>query len=106
MNDALGLVLALLSGISLGAFFFGGLWWTTRKAPSVRRPALWFLGSFFLRSIVVLAGFWLVGAGQWQRLMLCLGGFVAARFIINMRLRATAEKQVDPVGEDHYEAKS
>ena len=106
MNDALGWALALISGILLGAFFFGGLWWTTGKAHSVRRPALWFLGSFFLRAVVVMAGFWLIGAGQYQRLLLCLGGFITARFIINLRIRSVGEKQVSPVTEDYHETES
>ena len=105
MNDALGWALALISGILLGAFFFGGLWWTTGKARSVRRPALWFLGSFFLRTVVVMAGFWLMGAGQYQRLLLCLVGFITARFFINLRIRAMGGKQAGPVGGDSYETK-
>lgn len=106
MSNALGWLLALISGVLLGVFFFGGLWWTTGKARSVRRPALWFLGSFFLRTAVVMAGFWFIGVGQYQRLLLCLGGFIIARFIINLRIRSAGEKQVSPVTEDYHETKS
>ena len=60
MNETLILVLAWAAGGLLGAFFFGGLWWTVRKGASSQRPALWFFGSMLLRSGVVLIGFYLV----------------------------------------------
>ena len=50
MNETLSLVLALVTGVLLGAIFFGGLWWTVRKGVSSKRPALWFLGSLLLRT--------------------------------------------------------
>ena len=54
MNDALGLVLAWVTGALLGAMFFGGLWWTVRKGFSSQRPALWLLGSLLLRMSIAL----------------------------------------------------
>ena len=50
MNDILPLALALAAGLLLGAFFFGGLWWTVQKGVASERPALWFLGSLLLRT--------------------------------------------------------
>ena len=85
MNNFLILALALVAGILLGAIFFGGLWWTVRKGVFSKSPALWFLGSMLLRMGVVLAGFYFVGRGDWQRLVTCLLGFIIARFIV-MRL--------------------
>lgn len=82
MNEALALALAAIAGLLLGAIFFGGLWWTVRLGMTSRGPALLFLGSLLLRTIVVVAGFYTVGAGQWQRFLACLLGFVIARFII------------------------
>src|ERR1035438_6381230 len=35
MTDALRLVLALVTGLLLGAIFFGGLWWTVRKGDAL-----------------------------------------------------------------------
>ena len=57
MNETLGLVMAWLAGCAIGAVFFGGLWWTVRKAVSSRQPAMWFLGSLLLRMGVAVAGF-------------------------------------------------
>jgi len=88
MNDTLSLVLALVTGVLLGAMFFGGLWWTVRKGVSSKRPALWFFGSLLLRMSIALAGFYFVTGGHWERLMLCLLGFVIARFIVTRLTRA------------------
>jgi F1F0 ATPase subunit 2 len=84
MNETLTPALALAAGLLLGAFFFGGLWWTVRKGVSAKRPALMFLGSLLLRTAVTVAGFYVVGDGHWQRLLACLLGFVIARFIVTM----------------------
>lgn len=72
----------LLTGIALGLFFYQGLWWTTKKGLTAKRPALWFLGSNIIRTGTVLTGFYLVSAGQWQRMVICLLGFVLARLIL------------------------
>src|ERR1035437_9828967 len=82
MNEFLTLALALVAGLLLGAIFFGGLWWTVRKGVSSKQPALWFFGSLLLRMSIALAGFYFVGRGHWERLLLCLLGFVMARFIV------------------------
>jgi F1F0 ATPase subunit 2 len=88
MNETLTLVLAWVAGGLLGAIFFGGLWWTVRKGVSSPRPAPWFFGSLLLRMSIVLAGFYFVSGGHWQRLVACLLGFVIARLIV-LRLTRT-----------------
>jgi F1F0 ATPase subunit 2 len=85
MNDGLMLMLAWAAGGVLGGAFFGGLWWTVRKGVASPYPALWFGGSLLLRVSVVLAGFYVVSAGRWPRTLVCLLGFLTARFIA-MRL--------------------
>ncbi|MBT9598207.1 MAG: ATP synthase subunit I [Vitreoscilla sp.] len=73
---------AVLAGAALGAVFFGGLWWTVRRGAASKTAARWFVGSLVLRTAIVLAGFFLVGAGQPVRLGLCLLGFLLARAIV------------------------
>jgi F1F0 ATPase subunit 2 len=94
MNETLTLVLAWAAGGLLGALFFGGLWWTVRRGVSSPRPALWFFGSLLLRMSLVLAGFYFVGRGHWERLAACLLGFILARFIV-MRLTRTPVENDD-----------
>jgi len=91
MNEFLILAVALAAGLLLGAVFFGGLWWTVRKGVWSKRPALWFLGSFLLRISLVLAGFYFVGRGDWRRLVVCLLGFIIARFCVMRFTRTTVE---------------
>ena len=98
MNNVIFLALALVAGLGLGVIFFGGLWWTVRKGVFSKSPALWFLGSMLLRMGIVLAGVYIVGRGDWQRLATCLLGFIIARFIV-MRLTRT------PIEHPHSPAK-
>jgi F1F0 ATPase subunit 2 len=91
MNETLILVLALATGVLLGAIFFGGLWWTVQNGVSSKRPALWFFGSLLLRTSIALVGFYFIARGHWERLLVCLLGFVIARLIV-MRLTRVAEK--------------
>ena len=58
MHEPLTLVLALVTGVLLGAMFFGGLWWTVQKGVASTRSALWFFGSLWLRTSMALAGFY------------------------------------------------
>ena len=89
MNETLSLVLALVAGVLLGAIFFGGLWWTVSRGLSSKRPALWFFGSLLLRMSIALAGFYFVSGDHWERLLLCLLGFVIARLIVTRLTRAS-----------------
>ncbi|TAL88808.1 MAG: ATP synthase subunit I [Rhodanobacter sp.] len=97
MHELTGWLLAALAGAGLGVLFFGGLWWTVRKGVASRQPALWFLGSLLLRTGVVGAGFVLVGADDWRRLLLCLLGFVLGRIAVTRLTRTAAH--VDPPAE-------
>ena len=82
MRDALTLALACAAGGGLGVLFFGGLWWTVRRAVSSPLPALWFAGSLLVRTVAVVIGLYLVSRGDWKRLAACLVGFLAARVAV------------------------
>jgi len=87
MNEPLMLATALITGVLIGAVFFGGLWWTIGKGVTSKRPALWFFGSLFLRMSITIAGFYFVAGNHWKRLLLCFLGFVIARFIVTILTR-------------------
>jgi F1F0 ATPase subunit 2 len=78
---------AFICGLPLGVFYFGGLWWTICRAVASNSPAVWFLGSLLLRTIVVMAAFYWVSQGDWRRVLACLLGFLMARIAIQ-RLRS------------------
>ncbi|AKB50887.1 ATP synthase protein I [Methanosarcina barkeri str. Wiesmoor] len=93
MNEILNLFLSLIAGFLLGAVFFGGLWWTVQKGLSSRKPAFWFLGSLLIRISIVIAGFYFVSDGHWERLLICLFGFFVMRHIIVRLTRLPEEDQ-------------
>jgi F1F0 ATPase subunit 2 len=99
MHETLSLVLAWMAGGVLGAMFFGGLWWTVRKGVSSRQPALWFFGSLLLRMSLALAGLYVVSGGQWDRLLVCLLGFIMARLVVTWLTRASGEHHTRPAQE-------
>ncbi len=102
MNEAVILVSAGGAGLLLGVIFFGGLWGTARKGLLSKRPALWFLSSLLLRMGVALAGFYFVSGGHWDRLLVCLLGFVIARFIVTRLAGPPAEHRTPPSKEAGY----
>lgn len=73
---------ALLGGMSIGLFFFGGLWWTVQRAMSSRQPGLLFAGSFLLRTLLTLTAFYFIGGASWQRVLACLIGFIFGRILV------------------------
>jgi F1F0 ATPase subunit 2 len=84
-------VVPLITGILLGIFFFGGLWWTVQKGVSSKQPAFWFLGSLVLRVSLTLTGFYGISAGgHWERLLACLLGFIVSRYISTRVIRYAA----------------
>ena len=85
MSDFMIYGLNFVFGALLGIFFFVGLWWTIHKGLVSEWAAVWFLGSLLLRTSVTLGGFWLVSQGHWLKLVVCLLGFLLARFVIMRR---------------------
>ena len=100
MDELVTLSLALMAGLLLGAMFFGGLWWTVQKGVSAKNPALWFFGSLLLRTSIALAGFYFIARGHWERLLVCLLGFVTARLIVTRLTRPPIEHRNVPAKED------
>lgn len=104
MSEILTLILALLMGVLIGMFFFGGLWWTVRRGLASKQVVLWISGSLILRMGIALAGFYYIGANHWERMLVCLFGFIMARFIV-MRILRILKKPVFPfqeVNHAHY----
>jgi F1F0 ATPase subunit 2 len=83
------LLAPLATGVGLGLIFYGGLFFTVRAVVKAKQPALLTVVSFALRTGVVLAGFYWIGAGDWTRIMAALAGFILARIIL-LRVAAGA----------------
>ena len=81
-----------LGGVLLGAFIFGGLWWTIRIGPPSEWSGLVFAGSLLLRLAVSVTGFYLVSHGDWRKLVACLAGFLLARIAVTRLIRLPSAK--------------
>jgi F1F0 ATPase subunit 2 len=86
ISSVMSLSLAVLAGLLLGLFYFGGLWLTVRRLPSSKRPGMLMLGSFTARLLITLCGFVLLMDGNWERIVACMAGFLATRFVITRKL--------------------
>jgi F1F0 ATPase subunit 2 len=101
MNQAIAAALSLAAGILLGGIFFGGLWWTVTKGLTAQQPALWFFGSFLLRTGILLAGLYFVGRDHWERMVIALLGVVIARVVVLRLTRTPVQSHASPGKEVH-----
>ncbi len=85
--DAAGIALAGGAGALIGLFYFSGLWWTIKKLPFRKKPALWVFVSLLVRMAAALLGFYLAAGGDWMRFAACLAGFIAARMVLVRRIQ-------------------
>lgn len=93
MTEILYMILALIVGMALGMFFFGGLWFTVKKAVTAKIPAIWFFSSFILRVSVVMLGFYYISPGGWKPLFISLLGFILARVVVTHFTKLMDKKQ-------------
>ncbi len=98
------MVMAFAGGILLGVIFFAGLWFTVKKVTFSKTPALLILGSFILRMVITLIGFYFISMGDWKNLLGCLIGFIIARFVVIRFTKLIDEKQLQLKKEVNNEA--
>jgi len=87
------LITSLIAGLMLGAIFYGGLWWTVHRSVSSKTLSLWLIGSFAMRTLIAVTGFYFVSQGDWRRLLSCLFGFVAARIGVTRLTKTLAQQK-------------
>jgi|SRR6185437_1453988 len=104
MNEVLHITLALIVGLALGTFFFGGLWLTVKKAVNAKTSAQWFLVSSFVRVAVTLVGFYFTANGDLKRLLICLLGFLIARFMVTHLTKSKVVQQMEFKKKVNHEA--
>lgn len=86
LNLIFQFIFSLGTGMLLGIIFFGGLWKTIKNLQKVSQPWLLFLVSALSRTAITLSGFWFVGIwlspdNQWQRMLICMLGFMIMRYL-------------------------
>ena len=82
MSPVFLLVLSFFGGALLGAFYFNSLWNTVKKVTDEGKQGMFLLTGYFLRTGVVLAGFYLIMSGRWERVVAALAGFILIREIM------------------------
>ncbi len=93
-----------MAGLIMGVFFFAGLWLTVKNTLTSKTPALWVLGSFVLRMGITIFGFYYVAAANWQRILICMLGFIIARYIILFMTKSIEKNKIILKKEAYHEA--
>lgn len=101
MIDIVDILIALLTGSLLGAFYFGGLWWTVQKLISTEYPSSIFLLSVLFRTSFVILGFYLILGDNWLRLMTGLLGFMLVRILATRHIRQTEQSKASEQEADY-----
>ncbi len=104
MNEIIGMLPSLIAGGILGIIFFGGLWLTIQRALHSKKAAFLFVSSFIIRMAIILAGFYYVSQHSWQKMLVCLAGFLIARTIITRVTQKNSHSKVTLIEEASNEA--
>jgi len=80
--NVFSLLLRLLASMALALFFYAGLWLTVRSLPRARHPMLLALGSFWIRTLVVLVSLLFLMKTRWEYVAVCLVGFLMGRIAV------------------------
>ncbi|MBD3288796.1 ATP synthase subunit I [candidate division KSB1 bacterium] len=87
-------LVAFVSGIVLGLFYFQMLWFTVSNLPKAKRPYLLSFLSLIARLIVAFIVFFIViKLGNWQHLIICLIGFIGVRIFFIKKVKRNDSKE-------------
>ncbi len=87
MDNWFGYVITFIAGAVISVLYHTGLWWTVKSLQQSRSPVLLSIGSFYLRTTVTVAAFYIVMQNDWKRLVVCLMGFMITKFMITRRIK-------------------
>jgi len=91
MSEALILAGSLFAGVLLGAFFFGGLWWTIRSSPPSQWSGLLFPQAFCSEWPSPSQASTRVSR-RMAETVACLAGFLLARIAVTRLIHIPAAK--------------
>jgi len=86
-EEADELVLGFFGGVLLGLVFFGGLYWSVQKLPTVKYPAFLMMASLLLRMAVLLTGLYFLMAGDIKNLLAAVAGVMVMKFVMIARVQ-------------------
>lgn len=95
MSELLSGVTGAIAGGLLGIIFFGGLWWTVRRALSSEAAGIWFACSYLLRFSLLAVGLYVLAHDDAVRGLGAAIGLIAARLVmVRLGLRGLAVRPV------------
>ena len=81
------MILGFLGGVVLGFVFFGGLYWSVNKLPTVKHPGLLMVVSMLVRMAILLTGLYFLMAGEIKNLLAAVVGVMLVKFVMIARVR-------------------
>jgi len=82
MSPVLLLMVSFFGGALLGVFYFNNLWNTVKKVTDEGKQGMFLITGYFIRTAIVLAGFYMIMSGRWERIVAALAGFILMREIM------------------------
>lgn len=82
MSDSVQLVACGLVGAMASLAYFGSLWWTVRRLPTVGNPLLAYVLSLLLRMMVLLTGFYFLMQLGFASFAMAFACFILVRMLI------------------------
>ena len=79
-------ILGFLAGVSLGIFYYGGLWLTVKKVPISRNPQILLLLSAVLRLVPTLFALFIAVKINPGIFLVMLPGFFGVRYMMIRRI--------------------
>jgi len=79
----IAVISSVLTGIALGLFFYGGLWFTVRRLATTPHPVLLTLGGFWIRLLVVLSAFVFLARAGLPCVALAMASFIFGRVAVS-----------------------
>lgn len=77
----------LFIGLGLGLFYFGGLWLTIKNMNQTRAPMILTIGSFIIRTIIILIILiYIARRGEWGNILILLAGLVISRIYLSRKI--------------------
>ncbi|OPL09561.1 MAG: hypothetical protein AVO33_00255 [delta proteobacterium ML8_F1] len=81
------MILGFFGGIVLGIIFFGGLYWSVNKLPTMKHPGLLMVVSMLLRMAILLGGLYFVMAGELKNLLAAVVGVILVKFVMIAKVK-------------------
>ena len=81
------MVVGFFGGVVLGLVFFGGLYWSVNKLPTVKYPGLLMAASMLVRMAILLTGLYFLMSGDIKNLLAAVVGVMVIKFVMIARVR-------------------